>query len=88
MKPEGSRDVYICECNCYSSGGSKLNETARSFKTISLEAEGSENVHFVWFTDGAGWQKAKGNLNETFLIQKDLYNIADLKNGIIKRKFI
>ena len=88
VKPEGSRDVYICECNCYSSGGSKLNETARSFKTISLEADGIENVHFVWFTDGAGWQKAKGNLNETFLIQKDLYNIADLKNGIIKRKFI
>lgn len=88
VKPEGSSDVYICECNCYSSGGSKLNETARSFKTISLEADGIEHVHFVWFTDGAGWQKAKGNLNETFLIQKDLYNIADLKNGIIKEKFI
>ena len=88
VKPEGSSDVYICECNCYSSGGSKLNETARSFKTISLEADDIEHVHFVWFTDGAGWQKAKGNLKETFLIQKDLYNIADLKNGIIKKKFI
>lgn len=88
VKPFDSKEVYICECNCYSSGGSKLNETARSFKTISLEANGVEHVHFVWFTDGAGWLKAKGNLKETFLVQKDLYNIADLRNGIIGEKFI
>ncbi|MBE5899157.1 MAG: restriction endonuclease [Lachnospiraceae bacterium] len=88
VKPCGSQEVYICECNCYSSSGSKLNETARSFKTISLETEGVEHVHFVWFTDGAGWLKAKGNLKETFLVQKDLYNIEDLKNGIIGKVFV
>ncbi len=88
VKPIGSEEVYICECNCYSSSGSKLNETARSFKTISLESKDVEHVHFVWFTDGAGWLKAKGNLKETFLVQEDLYNIADLKNGIIKEIFV
>lgn len=88
VKPKGSSEVYICECNCYSSSGSKLNETARSFKTISFEAKEVEHVHFIWFTDGAGWQKTKGNLKETFLIQEDLYNIADLKNGIISEKFV
>lgn len=88
VKPIGSKEVYICECNCYSSSGSKLNETARSFKTISLEAKSVEHVHFVWFTDGAGWLKTKGNLKETFLVQEDLYNIADLRNGIITQKFI
>ena len=88
VKPAGSPEVYICECNCYSSGGSKLNETARSFKAISLEAKAVDHVHFVWFTDGAGWKSAKGNLKEAFLVQDDLYNIADLRNGIIKKCFI
>lgn len=88
VKPEGSEEVYICECNCYSSSGSKLNETARSFKAISLEAKEIEHVHFVWFTDGAGWLKTKKNLKETYDVQEDIYNIADLKNGIISEKFI
>lgn len=88
VKPAGSNEVYICECNCYSSSGSKLNETARSFKTISLEAKEIQHVHFVWFTDGAGWLKTKKNLKETYDVQEDIYNINDLKNGIIKDKFI
>jgi type II restriction enzyme len=88
IKPDGSKEVYICECNCYSSSGSKLNETARSFKTISLEAKDIKHVHFVWFTDGAGWLKTKKNLKETYDVQEDIYNIQDLKNGIISERFI
>ena len=88
VKPMNSREVYICECNCYSSSGSKLNETARSFKTISLEAKDIQYVHFVWFTDGAGWLKTKKNLKETYDVQGDIYNINDLKNGIIKERFV
>lgn len=29
-------EIYACECNFYSGGGSKLNETARSYKTLTL----------------------------------------------------
>lgn len=83
VKPEGSDNVYVCECNCYSSGGSKLNETARSFKTIALEAEGIPNVYFVWFTDGEGWKSARRNLKETFDVLEDIYNIQDMENGVI-----
>lgn len=88
VKPINSSEVYICECNCYSSSGSKLNETARSFKAISLEAKYIQHVHFVWFTDGAGWIKTKKNLKETYDVQDDIYNINDLKNGIIKERFV
>lgn len=88
IKPEGSNNVYVCECNCYSSGGSKLNETARSFKTIALEADGIPNVYFVWFTDGAGWMSAKRNLKETFDVLEDIYNINDMENGIIPKIFV
>ena len=60
--------VYACECNFYASGGSKLSETARSYKTLALESKGITNFKFVWFTDGVGWTSARNNLKETFAI--------------------
>ena len=53
--------VYACECNFYASGGSKLNETARSYKTLALESKGIKGFEFVWFTDGIGWMSARNN---------------------------
>ena len=72
--------VYACECNFYNTGGSKLNETARSYKTLSLEAKDIPNFTFVWFTDGMGWNYAKHNLEETFDILETIYNLNDLKS--------
>lgn len=46
--------VFGCECNFYGSQGSKLNETARSYKTLALEAKEISGFEFVWFTDGIG----------------------------------
>lgn len=79
--------LYVIEANCYSSSGSKLNETARSYKQISQEIDTIEGVTFVWFTDGKGWTKAKHNLEETFEVMKHIYNINDMENGIIKEVF-
>lgn len=75
--------LYLIETNCYTSGGSKLNETARSYKQISQEVDTINGVTFVWFTDGEGWNKAKHNLEETFDVMEHIYNINDLENGII-----
>lgn len=44
--------VYGIETNFYGSSGSKLNETARSYKTITLETKDLTDFTFVWFTDG------------------------------------
>lgn len=77
--------VYAIECNFYSGGGSKLNETARSYKTLALEAKSIENFSFVWITDGKGWESAKKNLLETYEVMDNLYNIKDLENGVINR---
>ena len=74
---------YACECNFYSTQGSKLNETARSYKTLALEAKNINGFKFVWFTDGLGWNHAKNNLEETFDVLDDIYNISELENGII-----
>ena len=79
--------VYAIETNFYGSQGSKLNETARSYKTLALEARDIKNFTFVWFTDGIGWHSARHNLEETFDVLDTLYNIADLENGIMKQLF-
>lgn len=76
--------IYGIETNFYSSGGSKLNETARSYKMLSQESDTIDGFTFVWFTDGIGWKSAKGNLRETFEVMENVYNIDDMENGVIK----
>lgn len=75
--------IYGIETNFYASGGSKLNETARSYKQIAQEVDTIDGFTFVWFTDGKGWQSAKHNLEETFDVLETMYSIADMENGII-----
>ena len=79
--------VYGIETNFYSSSGSKLNETARSYKTIALEAKDINGFAFVWFTDGQGWKSARHNLEETFDVLDNMYCITDLENNIISQLF-
>ena len=77
--------VYGIETNFYGSSGSKLNETARSYKTITLETKDLTDFTFVWFTDGKGWNSARRNLEETFDVLEHIYNINDMENGIISK---
>lgn len=79
--------IYVVETNFYGSGGSKLNETARSYKTLSSEIDTINGVTFVWFTDGNGWQSARHNLEETFDVMENIYCIKDMENGVIGKVF-
>lgn len=79
--------IYVTETNFYSSSGSKLNETARSYKMIAEEARQITGVEFIWITDGAGWKSARRNLEETFNTMTHLYNINDMENGILLSLF-
>ncbi len=79
------KQIYVIETNFYSSGGSKLNETARSYKTLAQEVATINGMTFIWFTDGCGWNSAKNNLEETFDVLDTVYNIQDLKNDILER---
>ena len=80
--------IYAIETNFYASNGSKLNETARSYKMIAEEAKEIPGFKFVWITDGNGWCSAKHNLKETFDVLENIYNINDMKNGALKRLFV
>ena len=78
---------YVIETNFYGGGGSKLNETARSYKMIAEEARDVIGVEFVWVTDGGGWRSARRNLEETFNTMQHLYNINDMENGVFLSLF-
>lgn len=79
--------IYGIETNFYGGGGSKLNETARSYKMLSQEADRIEGFTFVWLTDGIGWKSARGNLRETFEVMKHVYSIDDMEQGVLLNLF-
>jgi len=79
------RVAYAIETNFYASSGSKLNETARSYKNIAFGAQKINGFAFVWLTDGKGWSSARHNLEETFDAMEHIYNIADLESGVMGR---
>ncbi len=86
--------VFGIETNFYSSdkdgkgGGSKLNETARSYKMLAVEAKDIAGFKFVWITDGCAWHSARQILRETFDVLPTLYNIKELEDGIAERLFV
>ena len=76
--------IYGIETNFYTGGGSKLNETARSYKMLAQEADTIAGFTFVWFTDGSAWRTARGNLRETFEVMEHLYCIKEMEQGIMQ----
>lgn len=77
--------VYCIETNFYASSGSKLNETARSYKEIAKESVNIDGFTFVWITDGKGWHDARNNLEETFEVLDAMYNIDDMEKGVFDK---
>ena len=80
--------VYGIETNFYTGGGSKLNETARSYELLSQHADAINGFTFVWFTDGIGWKGARGNLRETFEVMDTIYSIDDMEKGVMEYLFV
>jgi len=85
---KSANTIYAIETNFFGGGGSKLNETARSYKNLAQEAKRIPGFAFVWFTDGRGWNSARHNLEETFDIMEHVYNINDMENGVMGRIFV
>lgn len=77
--------IYAFETNFYTSGGSKLNETARSYEALTLKSKDIKRFEFLWITDGVGWFSAKRNLEETFNIKRNIFNIKDMEDGLFEK---
>lgn len=79
---EGSKETFLIEVNFYSGGGSKLNETARSYTEIGPKINSIKGYRFVWITDGEGWKSAKNKLQEAFMTIPDVYNLTTINQFI------
>lgn len=75
---ETASKVYLIEVNFYSSGGSKLNEVARSYSDIAPKINSVDGFEFVWITDGIGWKSAKNKLQEAYGIIPSVYNLTSI----------
>ena len=74
--------TYLIVVNFYSSGGSKLNEVARSYSDIAPKINSVEGFEFVWITDGIGWKSAKNKLQEAYGIIPSVYNLTSIDDLI------
>jgi type II restriction enzyme len=79
--------LFLIETNFYSGGGSKLNETARSYAQLADNISKLPQVSFVWITDGKGWISTQRNLLEAYGHIEHLYTITDLEEGILSQIF-
>lgn len=74
--------TYLIETNYYNGGGSKLNETARSYSDIAPKINQYPQYEFVWITDGQGWHSAKSKLEEAYSIIPRVYNLTSIAEFI------
>jgi len=77
--------TYLIEANFYGTGGSKLNEVARSYIEIAQKIALCDRFKFIWITDGQGWLTAKNKLEEAYKSVK-IYNLATLYHFIKELK--
>lgn len=76
---EAKEKTYLAEVNFYSGGGSKLNETARSFTELAPKINAVDGFEFLWVTDGKGWENAKNKLQEAYYTIPSVYNLSTLR---------
>lgn len=75
--------LYLIEVNYYSAGGSKLKATAGEYQYLHDFIK-SQNIEFIWITDGKGWLTSPNALEETFNHNDYVINLDMVKNGILK----
>ena len=74
---------FLIEVNFYHGGGSKPNETARSYTELAPKINSVDGYRFVWITDGVGWKSAKAMFNAAYnVITPYVYNLQTIQNFI------
>ena len=76
------KTIYLIEANYYNRGGSKLNETSRSYIDVANKINKNHGFEFVWITDGQGWLTAKNKLEEAYNSIHHVYNLTSLMSFI------
>lgn len=79
---ETPKKTYLIEVNFYSGGGSKLNETARSYTDVAPKVNSVDGFEFVWITDGIGWHSASNKLEEAYAAIPSVYNLTTINEFV------
>ncbi|MFI3071556.1 MULTISPECIES: type II restriction endonuclease [Streptococcus] len=76
--------LWLIETNYYGGGGSKLKAVAGEFTELSqFVTKTTDDVNFVWVTDGQGWKTAHLPLEEAFGHIIHVFNLDMLKQGYL-----
>lgn len=78
---KGDKLIWV-ETNFYSGGGSKLKSTSGEYKDLFKFCK-SNNIDFIWITDGDGWRTTKKPLRETFELTDYILNLDMIKEGCL-----
>jgi type II restriction enzyme len=78
---KGNKLIWV-ETNFYSGGGSKLKSTSGEYKDLFKFCK-TNNIEFIWITDGDGWRTTKKPLRETFELTDYILNLDMIKEGCL-----
>lgn len=76
-----TRNLKLVETNFYNGGGSKLKAVCGEFKSLYVELK-SQDIDFVWITDGLGWHTTQRPLEETYNTNDYVFNLNMLEENI------
>ena len=83
-----TNQIYIVEVNYYHANGSKLSKVCSEYIELNNQITAlRNNCHFIWITDGPGWEKEEKSLKEAYYNIKYLLNLNDLKDGKLAKIF-
>lgn len=77
-----NKKLNLIETNFFNGGGSKLKAVCGEFKGLNLELK-SQNINFIWITDGKGWHTTLRPLEEVYIANDHIFNLSMVENGIL-----
>lgn len=79
-----TKKLWLIETNYYGGGGSKLKAVAGEFTTLNtFISTSTDNVTFIWVTDGQGWHTAHLPLEEAFGHITNIYNLKMISDNYL-----
>jgi hypothetical protein len=77
-----NKKLKLFEANFYNGGGSKLKAVCGEFRSLYDELK-SQDIDFIWITDGLGWNTTKRPLEETYNHNEYVFNLNMLESGAL-----
>ena len=77
-----NKKIKLFEANFYNGGGSKLKAVCGEFRSLYDELK-TQDIDFIWITDGLGWHTTKRPLEETYNHNEYVFNLNMLESGVL-----